>query len=253
MTMKTILISIITSITLLCASCTYLPEEVDLISGVNLKETANYISLSPSAIATKPTGFMFYPGGFVDPHAYVSVFQELAQLGYQVTIIKTTANLAIMNAGKAKEYLNNFGGVEQWVIGGHSLGGVVASMDIDAHPDDYKGLVLFASYPSASNDLSSWQGAILSLSAEYDALSTTQEIEDNKYLLPIGIRVDSLAQMPISSTLGQSIYHEIKGGNHSQFASYGGQEGDGEATISRAIQHQEVRNYILSFFNANQW
>jgi hypothetical protein len=39
---------------------------------------------------------------------------------------------------------------------------------------------------------------------------------------------------------------EVHGGNHSQFASYGFQPGDGLATISRAEQHAIVEREILA-------
>ena len=234
-------------------ACSYLPEEVDLISGVEIEEKADYISLLPESGSTKPLGFMFYAGGLVDAHAYIPTFQALVQEGYVVIIIKSVSNLAILSSGKSQGLLDKFEGVEDWVLGGHSLGAVVAAIDVAANPDDYKGLVLLAGYPTANDDLSDWNGTVLSLWGELDGVLDPITIEDNKYLLPTAVVVDSLSNMPVSSTLGQSLYHEIKGGNHGQFGAYGIQKGDNPATITASIQHQVVVDFIGSFFNANNW
>ena len=232
--------------------CSYLPEELKLYEGIELTETANYIYLKPEAVATKTTGFMFYPGGLVDPHAYIPTLKGLAEEGYAVVILKVAANLAILSGGKSQNFLKNFEGIGQWVISGHSLGAVVASMDVDQERDDYVGLVLMAGYPASSNDLSGWGGAVLSLSGSEDKLATAADIEENKNLLPEGIEVNQLSDMPIGTT-SKTIYHSIAGGNHAQFGAYGAQEGDGQASISSAAQQEEIVAYILSFYHSNQW
>lgn len=235
------------------SSCSYLPEEVELLNGVKLYETPDYISLLPESASIKGLGFMFYAGGLVDAHAYIPTFQELAREGYAVVIIKSVSNLAILNSGKSQTLLDKFEGVEIWVLGGHSLGAVVACMDVASNPENYKGLVLLAGYPTANDDLSNWDGTVLSIWGELDGLLDPIEIEDNKKLLPTAIVVDSLSNMPISSTAGQSLYHEIKGGNHAQFGTYGEQKGDNTALISTTEQHQITVDFIRSFFNANNW
>lgn len=244
-----LLIAILISI----QGCSRLPEGLELISGVKIKETTDYIHLSSETVNTKKTGIMFYPGGLVDPHAYVPILQALAIDGYTVVILKVSGNLAILNSGKAAKYQADFAPVDQWILSGHSLGGVVACIDINKQPDNYVGLILMASYPSKSANLEAWEGAVLSLYGQYDALSTPEEIKEHDYLLPRAMVVDSIANMPIISSVKQTIYHEIKGGNHAYFGNYGAQKGDGTASITREVQQRESLDYIRSFLYANQW
>lgn len=234
-------------------SCSYLPEEINIISGVAVKETVDYISLEPQMGSTSETGLLFYPGGLVDPHAYIPTFQGLVLEGYKVVIVKVSANLAITNIDKASSCKSAFPEVEEWVLSGHSLGGAVTCIDVHNNPTDYVGVVLMASYPSEDASLVDWDGAVLSLFGALDGLATPQKIDENAHLLPTGITVNQLTDMPSSSSRGTTIYHQINGGNHAQFGSYGKQNEDGEATISVETQHTEIVNYIQSFFNANNW
>ena len=43
--------------------------------------------------------------------------------------------------------------------------------------------------------------------------------------------------------------HIIQGGNHAQFANYGPQKGDGEATINSTQQQNETANEIIKFID----
>jgi hypothetical protein len=244
----------VSSLLILCtAACSYLPEEVDWISGVEVDETPNYISLKPTNVTNSKTGLLFYPGGLVDPHAYIRILQGLAIEGYPVVIVKVSANLAITNANKAAACKVAFPEVERWVLSGHSLGGAVACIDINKAPSEYVGLILMASYSSESSDLSDWDGTVLSLFGEKDGLATPEKIRENESLLPTGITVENLIDMPYNPTEGQTIYHQIDGGNHAQFGNYGVQDKDGIASITSAEQQTEVVDYISTFFYANDW
>lgn len=189
----------------------------------------------------------------VDAHAYIPLLQRLAQDNYPVLIAKVNANLAITNIGKMKRLIADFPQIERWVIGGHSLGGSVAAFDVEADPTRYVGLYLLASFSNEQGDLSNWSGAVLSLYGELDGLATPADIDAAKPFLPPASIVTQLIDMPITPTGGQTIYHEIQGGNHAQFGNYGPQDSDNEATISREAQQTEVANYIRSFLIANQW
>ena len=252
--MKHHLILLLSSLFLLTATaCSYLPEEVDWINGVQVDETPNYISLKPTTVTSSKTGLLFYPGGLVDPHAYIPTLQGLAVEGYTIVIVKVAANLAITSTNKAESCKANFPEIEQWVLSGHSLGGAVTCIDIHNNPLQYVGAVLMASYTNDNANLADWDGAVLSLFGEKDGLATPETIRENEGLLPTGITIEQLTDMPTNPTGGQTIYHQITGGNHAQFGSYGAQDKDGIASITRAEQHTEVVNYIRSFFNANNW
>lgn len=233
-------------------ACSALPEELNINSLVEIKETAHYIQLMPKNGNQAQTGIVFYPGGLVDAHAYIPALQELVAEGYPVLIIKVTGNLAIFDTGKAARFRGQLP-VERWIIGGHSLGGVIAAYDVRDEPLAYAGLFIWASFSGEAADLSNWEGAVLSLSGEKDGLTLAADIEENKAYLPTPVVVQDIANFPISSTRGSTIYYEIQGGNHAQFGSYGEQSGDGVASISKQEQHDQMTAFMRAFLQANQW
>ncbi|MDH4137642.1 MAG: alpha/beta hydrolase, partial [Anaerolineae bacterium] len=113
--------------------------------------------------------------------------------------------------------------VERWVVGGHSLGGAMAARFAHRQPSAVQGLVLWASYPSASDDLSARDLVVASIYGTRDGLATGEKIAASRPLLPAETR-----------------WMAIAGGNHAQFGWYGPQSGDNPATISREAQQQEV-------------
>ncbi len=233
-----------------CFSCSYLPENVEVSTAVSIEETPDYISLTPANTAPLATGIIFYPGGLVDPHAYIEAFEELVSVdGRQVVIMKVAANLAIANSGKAHRFIEDFDAVDNWVIGGHSLGGVVACMDAADHRDAYAGLFLLAAY--SISDLSDWEAPVMLFTAEFDVVGNPGDLVENEPNLPSRLDVATLAEIPTNGTSGQTIYHDIPGGNHAQFGSYGAQAGDGAATIDAATQQAEVRDFLRTFFEVN--
>ncbi len=236
---------------LLClfVSCSYLPEELTLNNAISIEETPNYIVLSPASVAPQSTGIVFYPGGLVDPHAYIETFQELVSMnGRQVVIMKVAANLAILNNSKAARFLDDFE-TDKWVIGGHSLGGVVAAMDAATHRSAYSGLFLLAAF--SVSDLSDWDAPVMVLTGEFDVVGNPGDLVENEPNLPPRLDALILADIPTTGTIGQTIYHDIPGGNHAQFGSYGEQIGDAPATIDAATQQAEVRDFLRRFLEVN--
>lgn len=233
-------------------ACSALPEDLTINPQVEVIETANYIQLMPKNENQGTTGIVFYPGGLVDAHAYIQPLQDLVMEGYPVLIIKVTGNLAIFDAGKAARFRKQLP-VERWIIGGHSLGGVIASYDVRDEPSAYAGLFIWASFSGEEADLSNWEGAVLSLSGEKDGLTLATDIQANKVYLPTPVVVEDIATFPTESTLGSTIYHEIQGANHAQFGSYGAQNGDGEASISEQQQQYQIIAFMRAFLQANQW
>jgi len=86
-----------------------------------------------------------------------------------------------------------------------------------------KGLLLWASYPAASDDLSDLDLAVISIYGTLDGLASEEEVVDSRDLLPADTR-----------------WVAVEGGNHAQFAWYGPQSGDNPATISRDDQQELV-------------
>ena len=176
------------------------------------------------------TGFIFYPGARVQADAYTPLAYHLAGAGYQVILVPMPANLAILGSNKADQVLATYQEIDNWVIGGHSLGGVMAARYAKNNPARISGLILLASYPAESDDLSTSNLDVLSIYATEDGHATIDQIKQSKDLLP-----------------EDTGWVEIKGGNHSQFGYYGFQTGDEQATISRAEQQQQIFSAIDQF------
>jgi hypothetical protein len=182
---------------------------------------------------TPTTGFIIYPGGRVDPRAYAPQAHEIASKGYLVVIVPMPLNLAVFGSNKATAVIREFPDIENWVIGGHSLGGSMAALYADNHTDQIDGLVLWASYPASSNDLSDSALKVVSISASQDGLATPEKIDASRPLLP-----------------ADTTWVEIIGGNHAQFGWYGSQPGDEAASISRKDQQSQVVQSTLDLLNS---
>jgi hypothetical protein len=102
------------------------------------------------------------------------------------------------------------------------------------HPSTVHGLVLWASYPAASDDLSDRGDlAVASIYGTLDGLATEDKIAASRPLLPPDTR-----------------WVAIEGGNHAQFGWYGPQPGDNPATIGREAQQRETVAATLALLNA---
>jgi hypothetical protein len=169
------------------------------------------------------TGFILYPGGHVDPRAYAPAARSIAQQGYLVIIVPMPLNLAVLGVSKADEIIEMYPGVNRWVIGGHSLGGAMSARYASRHPGRVQGMVLWASYPSSTDDLRESGLRVASIFGTRDGLTSLEEIRVSKTLLP-----------------PDTLWIEITGGNHAQFGYYGPQSGDLEAEISMDEQQRMI-------------
>lgn len=240
----------------LAASCSYLPQFAPgaLAPGVTVTESRDAIVLAPPAVAPGTAGFMFYPGGLVDPHGYLQLLAEVAASGIPVVAAKAHGNLAVFSpdAGLALRAL--VPAADGWVVGGHSLGGAMAAWSAHDNPDAWKGVVFLAAYPPDSKSLAAWPHPVLSLSAEHDGLSTPAKIAATLPLLPAQQQVLPSIGTPYTYTSGgYAVLHEIPGGSHAQFGSYGQQDGDGTPTIPAAVQQAAAADFIVEFFTNNGW
>lgn len=173
---------------------------------------------------------IIYPGGRVDPRSYAPVARALAEKGYLVVITPMPLNLAVLDTVAAADVVAAYPEIETWVVGGHSLGGAMAARYAAANTDLVDGLMLWASYP-ADDALATGAGpAVLSIYATNDGLSTIEDIDASREDLPAATR-----------------WVEIAGGNHAQFGWYGEQSGDGQATISRTEQQEQIVTATAEF------
>jgi len=175
-------------------------------------------------------GFVFYPGGLVDPVAYAPLMRRLADDGVLAVLVPMPLDLAVFGIGRAAAVIAEFPQVDTWVIGGHSLGGAMAAEFVKGNPAAVAGIALLASYPAASTDLST---------LPIRAVSTYGT--ENGVTPPEGFEA-SLARLPPGTELVV-----IDGGNHAQFGYYGPQAGDGVATIPREEQQRQAAATLLAF------
>ncbi|MCX7040473.1 MAG: alpha/beta hydrolase [Spirochaetes bacterium] len=241
---------------LFAASCSYLPEftAASLDPLVSITETREAIVLTKGAPGPTTVGFMFSPGGLVDPHGYLPLLTDIAAAGIPVVVAKAPGNLAVFspNAGLSLRAL--VPGVDGWVIGGHSLGGAMAAWSAHDNPEVYRGVVFLAAYPPDTKSLAEWPHPVLSISAENDGLATQAKIDATLTLLPPQQQwLPTIGTSYTATTGGYAVLHRILGGTHAQFGSYGPQNGDGTPTISADAQRAETRDFIVEFFTTNGW
>jgi dienelactone hydrolase len=173
--------------------------------------------------ATLKTGFIFYPGGRVDPRSYAPLAHEIASEGYLVIIVHMPLNLAVFSPNAAQGVIDAHPEITSWAIGGHSLGGSMAAQYVSSSPSTVKALILLESYPASGNDLSNKQLKVLTIHGTRDGLVSASQIDDSLKQLPQG-----------------AVRIEILGGNHAQCGWYGPQPGDLEATITRDDQQRQI-------------
>jgi pimeloyl-ACP methyl ester carboxylesterase len=189
-----------------------------------VKQDALYFSGNPE----KPL-VVFYPGALVDAESYSVWAEALSAKGYAVAIVKMPFDLAVLGGNRAEDILKEFPHTG-YVIGGHSLGGVMASRYAASHEDGLKGVFFLASYPDEKGSLADTNLSVLSLTASKDGVLDQENYQGAKEYLP-----DS------------ALFETISGGNHAGFGSYGPQRGDGVATISNEEQQQQIVNTLIEW------
>lgn len=198
-------------------------------SQVTVTTGDGFITFQPADVEPE-TGFIFYPGSRVDYRAYAVPLHQIAAQGYQVILLRLRLTLAFFDLNAADRVIALYPFVKNWVVGGHSLGGVAASSYASTH-EQVDGLVLWASYP-ADDSLKNKDIKVLSIYGTLD-MAGMDAYNEKRTLLP-----------------ADTEFVIIQGGNHSQFGDYGFQPGDNEATISRADQQQQVVDATVKFLEA---
>lgn len=222
-----IILAILLSGFVIWAKDSYNPTEEaqQVFKNIDVVDITEYefITFSPKG-NTPNKGFIFYPGGKVKPEAYSILAKGIAEEGYLVVIVPMPLNLAVLSPNKANEAIEKYSYIDTWAIGGHSLGGVMASK-FASENDNIKGLALYASYPSG-DELKSSNIEVISIYGSEDGVADLEKIKS--------------AQLSENST-----FFEIKGGNHAQFGNYGPQNGDNNASISSSEQINEAIKYTV--------
>ncbi|MGO3751635.1 MAG: alpha/beta hydrolase [Peptoniphilaceae bacterium] len=165
-------------------------------------------------------GLIFYPGGKVEAKAYLPILESLQDKGINCILVEMPFNLAVFNYKAADRIYDLFPEINQWYIGGHSLGGAMASKYAGENKSKIEGLILLGAY----------------IYGDYPS---------TKALTIYGT---------FNSNLEKNISYKdnivvIEGGNHAQFGNYGKQLNDPYATISREKQQKIAVDEILKFIN----
>jgi hypothetical protein len=189
--------------------------------GVFMPQGTVWKEESDGTIVFKPEGatkgFIFYPGGKVEYSAYVPLMQACAENGILCVLVEMPFNLAALDVNAADGIQEKYPEIEEWYIGGHSLGGSMAASYLADNAEDYEGLILLGSYSTA--DLSATDLAVLSVFGSEDKVMNREKYEENKSNLP--------------SDFTEFV---IDGGCHAYFGMYGAQDGDGTPAVTNEEQ-----------------
>lgn len=167
------------------------------------------------------TGLIFYPGGKVEAEAYLPLLDQLRDQGITCVLVKMPFNLAVFNKNGGEVAFDARPEITHWLIGGHSLGGVMASSFAVDHPSQIEEVILLGAYVYGG-----WSPdkALTIYGSQDQVLDQTKVDYDTNVLV-------------------------IEGGNHANYGDYGKQKGDGTATISKAEQQKQTVDAILDFIN----
>lgn len=195
-------------------------------TAVKITETDDYYLFSTNPLSSYigsgyGKGIVFYPGGKVDEKAYAPLLLELADEGYEVYLVKMPAKLAIFGMNAAENIFKEASHISEWTMMGHSLGGAMAASFSATHDEEVEALVLLAAY--STEDLSGLDIEVYSFYGSEDKVLNMEKYEEYHSNLPEDV-----------------IEEVIEGGNHANYAHYGAQDGDGEATITREEQQECV-------------
>ena len=186
-----------------------------LPQGATWKEDPDGTIIFAPEGATK--GLIFYPGGKVEYTAYIPLMQACAEEGILCVLVEMPFHLAVLDVNAADGIQKEYPEIEDWYIGGHSLGGSMAASYIADHAEDYEGLILLGSYSTA--DLSDTDLDVLSVFGSEDKVMNREKYDENKSNLP-----------------NDFTEFVVDGGCHAYFGMYGAQDGDGTPTITNEEQ-----------------
>ncbi len=203
--------------------------DLGAISAFSNNEKINREDLDDGTIILKPekakAGFIFYPGGKVEYTAYIPLMASLAKKDIMCVLLKMPFNLAVLDIDGADGIKEMFPEIQNWYLGGHSLGGSMAASYLSENVNEYEGLVLLGSYSTA--DLSKESIEVLSVFGSEDKVMNKEKYEDYKSNMP-----EEFTEVVID------------GGCHAYFGMYGEQEGDGTPTITNEEQIEKTADEI---------
>ncbi|MCD7743690.1 MAG: alpha/beta hydrolase [Lachnospiraceae bacterium] len=180
------------------------------------------------------TGFIIFSGAKTDEKAYTYLAKLLHEEGHTVVIPKQLFYLSMFGTKHGLEIMESNTQIENWILIGHSLGGMPVSRIAAAQPKGLLGVALLATY--ASVDLSGLDISAIRITADHDGIMNNTFMEKYNDNLP-----------------ASSVNIMLEGANHQGFAAYRSSSGrDGEASISWKEQNEQTIKLILDFFPDSQ-
>ena len=217
-------VSAVVMIAVIAAACgaylnSYYRADSDSIAAFSADFTVQGREVADGVIAYEPekavAGLIFYPGGLVEYTAYEPLMQACAEKGILCVLLKMPFHLAVLDMNAADGVQAQFPQIEKWYIGGHSLGGAMASSYAAKHADEFDGVVLLGAY--ATEDIRSLN--VISLYGSEDKVMNKEKYDEY------------ISNLPADFT-----EIVIEGGCHAGFGMYGPQDGDGTPAITAAEQ-----------------
>ncbi len=182
-----------------------------------------FVEMRESCILLSPdtptdTALIFYPGAKVEETAYLPLLEQLRREGLACILVPMPFHMAIFDTDAALDIMEQFPEFIHWYVGGHSMGGAMASQFVSEHSDLVEGLILLGAYPYGEYPTED----TLTI---YGSLNTG-----------VAEKIDYTENVVV-----------IEGGNHAQFGNYGPQKGDAPATVTDTEQQAVAVSAIADF------
>jgi hypothetical protein len=202
-------------------------EEACVLEMIENNETMDFAPLT-----TPIAGFVFYPGGDVDPRAYAPSAMALAREGFFVSIVPMENYLPMNGPSRADDVQALNPAIDAWFVGGHSFGGTIAAeYAATGSGETLTGVIIWDSVADTDSDLSESNLSVLLIHTTENPVTTEELVEQQaKYLPP-----------DYTDVL-------IQGGDHHNFGYY---EFESQATISREAQQAQIVAATASFMEEN--
>lgn len=199
------------------------------LPSITMTDSDDMISFVSDTSSALPQ-VLFYPGGMVQPKAYVPLASQLATEGYDVHIIKMPFRMANQGHELILELFDLNDPNRTYYLGGHSQGAKMAAQFTYEYPTLIDALFLLGTSHPRDIDMSQMNIPTIKIYAEHDGLASVPEVMENKDKMPSGSNLT-----------------EITGANHSQFGYFGSMIMDESADISREQQHEETVKIVAEF------
>jgi hypothetical protein len=205
---------------------------------VSVSRGADHWTFEPK-VASARAGVVFFPGAVVDPVAYAPLLRDVAAAGHPAILVEVPRRGALGGADdpvvfdRARTAMRSLRETDEWVVAGHSRGGLIAATFVRGEPSAFAGLVLIGTTHPRDFSLTDALLPITKVYGTRDTVADSDKIMANRANLPAAARMIAIA-----------------GGNHSQFGYYGFQLGDWPATIAREEQQRQTLKALLDMLRA---